>query len=247
MISIIFKQNIIILGSEKIISECIIITVERQVNHISRISTCSIKKQQCCGLMLPAVVQTGQAAGGKERQLATQPLLSNGFAGGGERPFCYPCFESLRHWWQHAAVSASDRSCSGSATPPGCCTHTSCSQKVCCVSQPSIQSVRKIWRDRLVHQERRRCMWEGKHTRARPLSALSCGEELEEHLQSPIILTSSQLLTRMFLSCRKQPPWGQRVASGVRALWINATEACPFSTAESHWSPLCIHHRLPKS
>lgn len=92
MISIIFKENIFILGSEKIISECVIITVERQVNHISRISTCPIRKQQCCELLLPAIVQTGQAAGGKERQLATKHLLRNGYAGGGHRPFRYPWF-----------------------------------------------------------------------------------------------------------------------------------------------------------
>lgn len=36
-----------------------------------------------------------------------------------------------------------DRSCSGSTGPPGGCIHTSWSQKVCCVSQPSIQGRRE--------------------------------------------------------------------------------------------------------
>lgn len=88
------------------------------------------------------------------------------------------------------------------AAPPGCCKHTSCSQSVCCVSQPSIQSMRKIWRDRPVHQERRRGLWEGKHTGARPLSACLCEEE-EQHLQSPLNLTSSRLPMYMFLPCQK--------------------------------------------
>lgn len=190
----------------------------------------------------------GQAAGGKERQLAAQPPLTNGFAGGGDRLFCYRCLWSLGHRWQHAAVSASNRSCSASATPPGCCKPTSCSQSACvCLASPAFRAWgRSEETGQYTRSGEEVC--ERANTPEQGFYLLVCVRRNRRSTsRAPSVWPPAGYPRACFCPVRKQSAWGRRVASGVRALCNNATDSCPFSTPESHWSPLCTHHKLPTS
>lgn len=190
----------------------------------------------------------GQAAGGKERQLAAQPPLTNGFAGGGDRLFRYRCLESLGHWWQHAAVSASNRSCSASAAPPGYCKPTSCSQSACvCLPSPAFRAWgRSEETGQYTRSGEEVC--ERANTPEQDLYLLVCVRSNRRSTsRDPSVWPPAGYPRACFCPVRKQSAWGRRVASGVRALCNNATDSCPFSTPESYWSPPCTHHKLPTS